>query len=70
MSSCITCIKIGDKFDSQYVNKLYNMVRLQTDAPFYCFTDNPTDINPDVIVVDIDVSEYKSWDNWWAAWWR
>ena len=69
MSSCITCIKIGDKFDSQYVNKLYNMVRLQTDAPFYCFTDNPTDINPDVIVVDIDVSEYKSWDNWWAAWW-
>ena len=25
MSNCITCIKIGDKFDSQYVNKLYNL---------------------------------------------
>tara|TARA_Y100000287_G_scaffold77883_1_gene61679 strand:+ start:212 stop:898 length:687 start_codon:yes stop_codon:yes gene_type:complete len=67
---CITCIKIGDKFDAQYVNKLYNMVRLQTDAPFYCFTDDASDINSEVNVIPIDVTEYLTWENWWAAWWK
>jgi len=67
---CITCIKIGDKFDAQYVNKLYNMVRRQTDAPFFCFTDNPSGIKEGVTVVEIDVSKYAQWKNWWAAWWK
>lgn len=67
---CITCIKIGDKFDAEYVNKLYNMVRRQTDAPFFCFTDNPEGIKEGVTVVEIDVSEYLEWENWWPAWWK
>ena len=67
---CITCLKIGDKFTSDYVNKLYTMVRHQTDAPFFCFTDNPEGIIDGVNVVLIDVSEYLTWKNWWAAWYK
>lgn len=46
------------------------MISRQSDADFYCFTDNPEGIDPKVNVVEIDASEYQSWDNWWAAWWK
>ena len=46
------------------------MVRLQTDAPFYCFTDDASNINSEVNVISIDVTEYLTWENWWAAWWK
>lgn len=67
---CITCLKVGDKFTSDYVNKLYTMVRYQTDAPFFCFTDNSKGIINDINVISIDVSEYLTWKNWWAAWYK
>ncbi len=63
---CFTCLKIGDKYSAEYVNKLQDMVRQQSDAPFLCFTDDPTDV--DMPCVSMDVSEYKDWDNWWPAW--
>ncbi len=64
---CITCLKIGDKYGAEYVNKLYDMVRQQTDAPFYCFTDNFKDVNCQCI---IQLDKNKDWDNWWAAWYK
>lgn len=76
---CITCLKIGDKFTSDYVNKLYTMVRHQTDAPFFCFTDNSEGIINDVNIVDIDLSNYSTWKTWpgygphygwWPAWYK
>jgi len=67
---CITCLKIGDKFNSEYVNKLYNMVRHQTDAPFFCFTDNHEGINSNINIISINISEYLDWENWWAAWYK
>lgn len=82
---CITCIKIGNKFTSEYVNKLYTMIRHQTDAPFFCFTDTPDGIIDNVNIVPIDISEYSSWNDWekrtsasgfdpyygwWPAWYR
>ncbi len=67
---CITCIKIGDKFDAEYVNKLYDMVHRQIDVPFFCFTDNTSGIKEGVTVVEIDVTEYSQWENWWPAWWK
>ena len=67
---CVACLKIGDKFSSDYVNKLYTMVRHQTNAPFFCFTDNVEGIIDDINVVSIDVSEYLTWKNWWAAWYK
>ena len=70
MSYAITCLKIGDKFTSDYVNRLYSMVRKQTDAPFYCFTDDPEGIEDGPLVEKIDVEEHLSWENWWAAWYK
>ena len=46
------------------------MISRQSDADFYCFTDDPEGIDPKVNVIEIDASEYQSWDNWWAAWWK
>ncbi|MDC9729472.1 MAG: hypothetical protein PSN04_09150 [Methyloprofundus sp.] len=43
-------MKWGDKFPALYVNRLYSMVLKNTTIPFrfICFTDNSTDIHPDV----------------------
>ena len=65
---CFTSIKIGDKYDAEYVNKLYNMVRLQSDVPFFCFTDNTDGLNKNIETIDMDVTEYQDWYRWWPAW--
>ena len=65
---CFTSIKIGDKYDAGYVNKLYNMVRLQSDVPFFCFTDNTDGLNKNIETIDMDVTEYQDWYRWWPAW--
>ena len=38
----IICMKWGEKYDSSYVNILYNMVERNLNRPFrfVCFTDN------------------------------
>lgn len=48
MSSCIVCLKIGDKYSSDYVNNLYYMTRRYTDLPFICFTNDPYGILPEI----------------------
>ena len=63
---CFTCLKIGDKYDADYVNKLYNMVRQQSDAPFLCFTDDPSGV--EMPCVYMDDKEERQWDNWWPVW--
>ncbi len=65
---CFTSLKIGDKYDAGYVNKLYNMVRLQSDVPFFCFTDNTDGLNKNIETIDMDVTEYQDWYRWWPAW--
>lgn len=42
----IICMKWGDKFPAEYVNKLYAMVERNLSLPFrfVCFTDNNSDI--------------------------
>tara|TARA_B100000902_G_scaffold327343_1_gene322860 strand:- start:279 stop:1007 length:729 start_codon:yes stop_codon:yes gene_type:complete len=63
---CFTCLKIGDKFDAGYVNKLQNMVRQYSDAPFLCFTDDPTGVEMPCVHMDDKVE--RDWDNWWPVW--
>ena len=63
---CFTCLKIGDKFDAEYVNKLQRMVRKQSDAPFFCFTDDPTGV--EMPCIHMDDKEERDWDNWWPVW--
>ena len=63
---CFTCLKIGDKYNAEYVNKLQNMVRQYSDAPFFCFTDDPTGV--DMPCVYMDDKEEREWENWWPVW--
>ena len=65
---CVSNYKKFAYYTPDYVNKLYNMVRLQTDAPFFCFTDDANGLDKNIEVIDLDVSEYLSWENWWPAW--
>jgi hypothetical protein len=43
----ICCIKQGDKYDSEYVNRLYRMVRRHApvDVDFLCYTDDAAGID-------------------------
>ncbi|MDD5406933.1 MAG: glycosyltransferase [Sulfurovaceae bacterium] len=46
----IICMKWGDKFPPEYVNRLYGMVERNITIPFrfVCFTDNKNNIRPEV----------------------
>lgn len=47
----IICIKWGDAYSPEYVNKLYSMVSRNSscDIDFYCFTDNSDGLNQNII---------------------
>jgi len=49
----VICVKIGTKYSSLYVNNLLVMCRKNITEPFnfICYTDDPLNIDPDVIVV-------------------
>lgn len=54
------------KYDSEYVNRLYRMVKGNCSLPFtfYCITDDPTNVNKEIKTIHIDHSlELESW--WW-----
>lgn len=46
----VLCLKHGQKYSSDYVNKLYNACKRNSTKPFkmVCLTDDPLGINPDV----------------------
>jgi len=47
----ILTVKWGDKYSSEYVNTLYDTI---SDCNFYCYTEDPTDLNPNINVIPID----------------
>ena len=61
----VCCLKFGDKYDADYVNKLYNMVQrnLTLDHEFVCFTERPEGINPDIRIEPIKLISGVS--GWW-----
>ncbi len=60
------CIKWGSGYDAEYVNKLHNMIVRNTSysVDFYCFTDNSTGLNKDIIIRPLPIlntlDEYKT----------
>lgn len=60
----IICLKWGDKYNADYVNKLYAGVKRNTalDIKFHCFTDDATGINNNVVIHNLPVSGI---DGWW-----
>lgn len=60
----IVCVKWGDKYSAEYVNKLYSMVLRNVcgkSINFYCYTDDPVDIRKEVNVVKIKTDL----THWW-----
>ena len=61
----VVCVKWGDKYGNEYVEKLKDQVEKNCSVPFnfYCLTDNPTQ--------SYDVQLPTTWDayengNFWA----
>lgn len=59
----IVCLKWGTKYNSLYVNRLYNAIvrNLTLDFEFHCFTDDPINVNPNITIHPL----FKKIDGWW-----
>ena len=59
----VMCVKWGTKYSSEYVNKLYNMVKrnLPVDFTFYCLTEDPSGIREEVKCLPIQSDLEKWW---------
>ena len=66
MERNVMCVKWGTKFSAEHVNRLYRMARRNISLPFtfYCYTEDPTDIDPAIIIIPLDLSlNLEAW--WW-----
>jgi hypothetical protein len=63
----VICLKHGNKYGPDYVNRLYNMVQRHLTVPyrFVCFTDNSLDINP-----NIEIRQLPKDDRFAGWWWK
>ena len=64
----IACVKVGSEYGPHYVNTLFDMVRRNLDAKtegrFVCFTDDPTGLDPGIIVKEVPPDLASR--GWWA----
>lgn len=58
----VICVKWGDKYSAEYVNKLYSMVSRHSPEPFdfYCYTDDASELNNKINIIPIR-SELTHW---------
>jgi len=61
----VVCLKYGDKYSAQYVNKLYNMVQRHTTGKcnFYCITENAVGLLPDIQIIPLPTQH--GLQGWW-----
>lgn len=61
----IVCLKWGDRYSVDYVNRLLAMTRrhVTKDFQFWCFTEDARDIDPDVRVLDLMTA--STLETWW-----
>lgn len=59
----ILCVKWGDRYGPEYVNRLYKMVKKNTsyDHTFYCYTDDPTGIYPEIQIIPMPDDGLELW---------
>lgn len=64
----VVCLKWGDKYSADYVNKLYNMVKrnLTIDYEFVCFTENPKGIDRNIVIKPLPALPLTGW--WYKPW--
>lgn len=61
----VVCVKHGAKYSSEYVNKLFNMVKrnLTIDYEFACFTEDPVGINSGIKILPLPQTSLHGWWN-------
>ena len=61
----ISCVKWGNKFSHEHVNRLYTMVSNNIDIPFtfVCHTENSDNIHEDIQIKPLDTS--LGLEKWW-----
>ena len=61
----IVCLKHGNKYSAEYVNKLYWMCKRHTTLPFefVCFTENPQDLVQEIRVETLP--KVRGVNGWW-----
>ena len=62
----IVCLKWGDKFNHQHVNRLYKMVNknYKDKFNFICYTENSSFINTNIEIRNLDLNyDLEKW--WW-----
>ena len=65
----IVCVKWGNKYISQYVNVLYNMVKKHTTVPFefHCITEDPKGLDPHIKTIKLPNDPWIK--TWWSKLW-
>lgn len=61
----VVCLKYGNKYSAEYVNKLYSMVKRNLTVPFefVCFTENPLGISREVTIKSLTL--LAGVQGWW-----
>lgn len=61
----VVCVKWGDKYSADYVNKLYSMVSRFAPSPFQfaCLTDNPTNVSREINCIEFPPN--NDLELWW-----
>ena len=61
----VCCVKEGDKYDSDYVNTLYLMIKRYLTIPFefICLTENSQNLFKQIKVISLDDRSIKGWWN-------
>mgnify|MGYP000190911516 CR=1 FL=1 len=51
----ILTLKVGDRYDSRYVNRLYRGLKRNStiDFDFYCYTEDPTNLDQNIHVIPL-----------------
>lgn len=64
----VICIKWGERYPADYVNRLYRMVKRHTTVPFtfYCFTEIDAGLDPAIIVRPLPELNVAPEDNRYA----
>ncbi len=59
----VVCLKWGDKYSSEYVNRLYNMVNRNLNVPFvfHCITENSEGIFSTINILSLPDLGLKGW---------
>lgn len=60
----VVCLKYGNKYSAEYVNKLYSMVKRNLTVPyeFICFTEDSTNVNELITIKPLpSLANVKGW---------